>query len=316
MNASCPAVSVTSLQKRYGSIIAVSSVTFDVASGEIFGLLGANGAGKTTALECILGLRQPDGGTIQINGLDTRIYPDQARRLTGAQLQGATLQDKITPRQALDLFGSFYSESLGSGELLGRFGLQAKAEAAFATLSAGQRQRLFLALALVNHPSILVFDEPTAGLDPLARRALRDLIREMQSEGRTVLLSTHDLQEAQELCDRVAIVDRGQTVAVASPAELIDCSRSASRIIVRTVPCLAGEVVESLPDVLNAVFGERGWTLETRAPTRVLAAAMRQIEEAGVRLLEIELRGPSLEDVFIELTGRPWSDGQQTGGPA
>jgi ABC-2 type transport system ATP-binding protein len=313
-NRSCAAaISVAALWKRYGATVAVSDVTFEVAAGQIFGLLGANGAGKTTTLECILGLRQPDGGSIHINGLDIRIHAAQAKRLVGAQLQAATLQDRITPRQALDLFGSFYSQSFGSDELLARFDLEAKADVPFATLSGGLRQRLFLALALVNRPTLLVLDEPTAGLDPQARRKLRSLIGEMRSDGRTVLLSTHDLQEAHELCDRIAIMDNGRIVADGSPAELIGRSQSPARVIVRTAPCLASTVVDALPGVIQAAQSERGWILETRAPTRVLAELVRRIDEAGVRLLEVELRGPSLEDVFIELTGRPWRAGEPHG---
>ncbi len=304
------AVSTRGLRKRYGSTAAVSDVSLEVATGEIFGLLGANGAGKTTTLECILGLRQPDEGTIRINGLDIRIHGAQARRLVGAQLQGATLQDKITPRQALDLFGSFYPEPFGSGELLARFDLEAKADSPFATLSGGLRQRLFLALALVNRPALLVLDEPTAGLDPQIRRTLRGLIGAMRSDGRTVLLSTHDLQEACELCDRVAIMDSGRIIAVASPAALIARSKSPARVIVRTDPCLSGSAVEALPGVLQAAHAEGVWTLETRAPTRVLAELVRSIDDEGARLLEVEVRGPSLEDVFIELTGGARSAGE------
>src|ERR1019366_225628 len=235
---SVAAVSVVNLRKRYAATEAVCGVSFEVGVGQIVGLLGPNGAGKTTTLECVLGLRQPDAGSIHINGLDVQTHPTQAKLLVGAQLQAATLQDKITPRQALDLFGSFYSQSFGSDELLGRFDLEAKADVPFATLSGGLRQRLFLALALVNRPTLLVPDEPTAGLDPQARRKLRSLIGEMRSDGRTVLLSTHDLQEADELCDRIAIMDSGRIVAVASPAELIGRSESPARLIVRTAPCL------------------------------------------------------------------------------
>jgi ABC-2 type transport system ATP-binding protein len=307
------AVSVRGLRKRYGAAAAVCDVSFEVEAGQIFGLLGPNGAGKTTALECILGLRQSDGGSVRINGLDIRTHAAQVKRLVGAQLQGATLQDKITPRQALDLFGSFYAEPCDRDELLSRFDLVDKADVAFAALSGGQRQRLFLALALINRPTLLVLDEPTAGLDPQARRRLRSLIGEMRREGRTVLLSTHDLQEANELCDRVAILDRGRIIAVASPAELIGRSESPSRLTVRTAPCLASTVVDALPGIMQAVHGERGWILETHAPHRVLAELVRRTDEGGARLLEVELRGPSLEDVFLELTGRPWSAGEPRG---
>jgi ABC-2 type transport system ATP-binding protein len=306
-------VAVADLWKRYGVTEAVCGVSFEVVGGQIFGLLGPNGAGKTTTLECILGLRQPDAGSIRINGLDLRTHTIQAKRLVGAQLQEATLQDKITPRQALDLFGSFYPQSFASDELLGRFDLEAKADVPFATLSGGQRQRLFLALALINRPTLLVLDEPTAGLDPQARRQLRTLIREMRTEGRTVLLSTHDLEEAGQLCDQIAIMDGGRIIAVAPPAELIDRARAPARVIVRTAPPLASATVGSLPGVVGAVYGDCGWILDTPAPNRLLADLVRRADEAGAELLDVELRRPSLEDVFIELTGHPWSGGNEQG---
>jgi len=300
------AVSVKDLWKRYGSTAAVAGATFDVPAGQIFGLLGPNGAGKTTTLECILGLRQPDAGSIQVNGLDIRTHAAQSKRLVGAQLQSAALQDKITSRQALDLVGSFYAESFPADELLARFGLEAKADAPFATLSGGLRQRLFLALALVNRPALLVLDEPTSGLDPQTRRSLRSLIRDLRSDGRTVLLSTHDLQEAHDLCDQIAILDSGRIVAGGSPAELIGRSQSPSRVIVRTDPCLDLAILNALPGVASAARDGHACRLETRAPVGVLAALVRCIDEAGARLLEVQVREPSLEDVFIELTGRPW----------
>jgi ABC-2 type transport system ATP-binding protein len=309
---SVAAVSVVNLRKRYGATEAVCGITFEVGVGQIFGLLGPNGAGKTTTLECVLGLRQPDAGSIHINGLDVQTHPTQAKLLVGAQLQAATLQDKITPRQALDLFGSFYPQPFPSDELLGRFDLEAKADVPFTTLSGGQRQRLFLALALINRPSLLVLDEPTAGLDPQARRKVRTLIREVQTEGRTVLLSTHDLEEAGQLCDRIAILDSGRIIALAPPAELIGRSQAPTRVIVRTAPPLASTVVDSLPDVVGAVYGGSGWILDTRAPNRLLADLVRRADDAGAELLDVEFHRPSLEDVFIELTGRPWSGGSES----
>ena len=311
---SAAAVSVAGLWKWYGATEAVCGVSFEVQVGRIFGLLGPNGAGKTTTLECILGLRQPDRGSIRIDGLDLGTHATQAKRLVGAQLQAAALQDKITPRQALDLFGSFYAQSYDGDELLRRFDLEAKADVPFATLSGGQRQRLFLALAVINRPTLLVLDEPTAGLDPQARRKLHALIREMRSEGRTVLLSTHDLEEAGQLCDRIAIMDGGRIVTVAAPAELIGRAQAPARVIVRTAPPLESAVVDALPEVIGAIYGDRGWILETRSPNRVLADVVRRADEAGAELLDVELRRPSLEDVFIELTGRPWSGGDSPGG--
>jgi len=307
------AVSVAGLWKRYGATEAVRGISFEVGTGEIFGLLGPNGAGKTTTLECILGLRQADGGSIHIDGLDLSTHAGEAKLLVGAQLQAAALQDKITPRQALDLFASFYARSVAGDELLVRFDLVAKADAPFVTLSGGQRQRLFLALAVINRPTVLVLDEPTAGLDPQARRELRALIGGMRAEGRTVLLSTHDLQEAEQLCDRIAIMDGGRIVAVAPPAELIARSPSPARLVVRTAPDLPRAAVDALPGIAAAESADGGWILETPAPNRVLAELVRRLDEAGGELLSVELRRPSLEDVFIELTGRPWI-GEETRG--
>ena len=310
---SAAAVSVAGLSKRYGATEAVCGVSFEVGAGQIFGLLGPNGAGKTTTLECILGLRQPDSGSIQIDGLDLRTHATRAKLLVGAQLQSATLQDRITPRQALELFGSFYPQPFAADELLERFDLEDKADAPFATLSGGQRQRLFLALALINRPTLLVLDEPTAGLDPRARRTLRALIGDMRTEGRTVLLSTHDLEEAAQLCDRVAIMDGGRTIAIAPPSELIGRAGLPTRVIVRTAPRLTSTLVDSLPHVLGAVCSDGGWILDTAAPNRLLAELVRRADEVGAELLDVQLRRPSLEDVFIELTGHSWSDEREPG---
>jgi ABC-2 type transport system ATP-binding protein len=304
---SAAAVSVAGLSKRYGVTEAVCGVSFEVGAGQIFGLLGPNGAGKTTTLECILGLRQPDSGSIQIGGSDLRTHATRAKLLVGAQLQSAALQDKITPRQALELFGSFYPQPFASDELLERFDLVDKADAPFAALSGGQRQRLFLALALINRPTLLVLDEPTAGLDPQARRTLRGLIGDMRTEGRTVLLSTHDLEEAAQLCDQVAIMDDGRMIAIAPPFELIGRAKMPTRVIVRTAPRLTSTLVDSLPHVLGTVCSDCGWILDTAAPNRLLAELVRRADEAGAELLDVQLRRPSLEDVFIELTGHSWS---------
>ena len=300
------ALSVSGLWKHYGAIGAVCGVGFEVGRNQIFGLLGPNGAGKTTVLECILGLRNPDAGSIRIDGTDLRTQSARAKSQVGAQLQAAALQDRITPRQALDLFGAFYRRKYSADTLLRRFGLEDKSDASFATLSGGQRQRLFLALALVNQPTLLVLDEPTAGLDPQARRGLRALIREMRSEGRTVLLSTHDLEEAAGLCDQVAILDRGRIIAIAPPADLIGRAGSPVRVMVRTAPPLLRALVDSLPDSLGATPQDGAWVIDTNAPNRLVPELVRRTDEAGADLLDLQLRRPSLEDVFIELTGRTW----------
>jgi len=301
-------VRVRGLAKRYGPVEAVRGVSFDVAEGEIFGLLGPNGAGKTSILECLLGLRHPDSGSVAIGGIDAVGRPELARVGVGAQIQHASLQDKITPRQALGFFASFYRESAPVGELIGRFGLAAKADAPFDSLSGGQRQRLFLALAFVNNPRLVVLDEPTAGLDPQARRELRGLIGAMRAAGLAVLMSTHDLGEAHALCDRIGILNEGRIVAVGSPAELISRSSAVSRVAVRTARAIGSAQAPSLPGVVSSTVEGGTWLLGTRDVGGTVTALVRQLELDGNPLLDLQIRGPSLEDVFMELTGRPWPD--------
>jgi ABC-2 type transport system ATP-binding protein len=216
-----PALTVTGLSRRHGATLAVDGISFAVAGGEVFGLLGPNGAGKTTTIECLLGLVRPDAGSVQICGMDAQAQARAARAKTGAVLQATGLPDKITPREALQVFGAFYSHSLNTDALLGRFGLRQKQGAAYETLSGGQKQRLALALAFVGDPQLLVLDEPTAGLDVQMRRELHDHIREIKKAGRAVLLASHDMDEAQVLCDRIAVIAGGKIVATGTPADLI-----------------------------------------------------------------------------------------------
>jgi ABC-2 type transport system ATP-binding protein len=217
-------LAVQGLSRRRGAVQAADDVRFEVAAGEVFGLLGPNGAGKTTTLECVLGLIRPDAGKITIAGLD----PLAARARTGAVLQATNLQDKITPREALDLFAAFYPKPLGTSSLLERFGLSEKADAAYDTLSGGQKQRLALALAFIGDPALLVLDEPTTGLDPQMRREVQDHIAAMKEDGRAVLLATHDMAEASRLCERIAIIAQGRIIASGAPAALIAASGAAS----------------------------------------------------------------------------------------
>jgi ABC-2 type transport system ATP-binding protein len=214
-------IAVQGLSHRYGGVQAVDGVDFQVAAGEIFGLLGPNGAGKTTTLDSILGLIAPDKGRIEICGIDARADPRAARARTGAVLQSTGLQDKITPREALDLFAAFYPAPLKTDDLLARFGLVEKSGAAFDTLSGGQKQRLALALAFVGNPQLLVLDEPTTGLDPQIRREVQHHIQAMKDGGRAILLATHDMEEATRLCDRVAVIANGKIAATGTPRQLM-----------------------------------------------------------------------------------------------
>ena len=214
-------LSVTGLSRRHGAVQAVDGISFEVAAGEVFGLLGPNGAGKTTTIECLLGLVRPDAGTITVCGIDALAEAQAARAKTGAVLQATGLPDKITPREALAVFAAFYPAPVKADVLLDRFGLREKQDAAYDTLSGGQKQRLALALAFVGDPQLLVLDEPAAGLDIQMRRELHDHIGAMKAAGRAILLATHDIDEAAQLCDRIAVIAGGRIVATGAPAKLI-----------------------------------------------------------------------------------------------
>src|SRR5215211_2061924 len=214
-------VIVQDLKKRYDGVEAARGVTFEIQDGESFGMIGPNGAGKTTTLECVIGLREPDAGSIEVCGIDARRRPREVKQKIGAALQTTSLQDKITPREALTLFASFYANRAAAGELLERFGLTDKADAYFDSLSGGQRQRLALALAFVNRPELVFLDEPTSALDAQSRRELHREILRMKEEGHTVLLTTHYIDEAEQLCDRIGIIDHGRIIATGAPHELI-----------------------------------------------------------------------------------------------
>jgi ABC-2 type transport system ATP-binding protein len=210
-------VRVTNLIKHYGSLTAVDGISLEVHAGEIFGLLGPNGAGKTTTIECILGLRTPDSGAIIIDNIDAIAEPERIKQMIGAQLQATALQDKLTPREALKFFGAFYRNAIKPSQLIERFSLTEKADAPFDSLSGGQKQRLALALAFVNDPRLIFLDEPTAGLDAQSRRDLHGDILKLKADGKTVVLSTHYIEEAHRLCARIAIINAGKIVAMGTP---------------------------------------------------------------------------------------------------
>jgi ABC-2 type transport system ATP-binding protein len=296
---------IRDLVKTYGLIRAVDSVSLQVFPGEIFGLLGPNGAGKTSLLECALGLRAADSGSVQIAGLDARQHPAAVKRAIGAVLQSTALQDAITPREALDLFAAFYRRPIPTSLLLERFSLAGKADARFETLSGGQRQRLALALAFVNDPTLLFLDEPTSGLDAQVRRDLHYAIRQFRAEGRSVLLTTHYIEEAHALCDRIAILHQGRIVATGTPDELIARSPSHPRLIIRAAHPLDLAALARLPGIIAT--GETGGfvILQTRETGPAIIELVRYLSQTSNELLDLQVKQPSLEDVFIELTGTP-----------
>ena len=296
-------VIVRDLRKRFGPIEAVRGVSFDIEEGEILGLLGPNGAGKTTTVECVLGLRQPDGGEIEVCGIDARQHPREVKQRIGAALQTTALQDRITPREALALFGSFYRDRAEPQELLERFSLSDKADAAFDTLSGGQRQRLALALAFVNRPELVFLDEPTTGLDARARRDLHGDILRMKADGHTLFLTTHYIDEAQELCDRIAIIDRGSIIATGTPQELIDRSGLVPSVHVSADALLDPDLLRRLPGVTDLHCEGRDARFQAARPAPALAALTTALQDRGIEIVDLTVRQATLETVYLQLTG-------------
>jgi ABC-2 type transport system ATP-binding protein len=296
-------VVVHDLQKHYGDIHAARGVSFEIMDGEIFGLLGPNGSGKTTTLECIIGLREPDAGTIEVCGIDARLRPQEVKQKIGAALQTTSLQDKITPREALRLFGSFYRQKAAAGEMLERFALGPKADVPFDTLSGGQRQRLALALAFVNKPELVFLDEPTTGLDAQSRRELHAEVLRMKQDGHTVLLTTHYIEEAEQLCDRIAVIDHGQIIATGAPQALVAQSTAMQSVSLTTVPALDPADLSRVPGVQDLVCDAHRARFKTTAVSRTIAALMALVDERGVAISDLQVRKATLEDVFLELTG-------------
>ena len=297
-----PKVVVRDLTKKYGRVEAARGVSFEIQAGEIFGLLGPNGAGKTTTLECIIGLREPDAGTVEVCGIDARRDPRAAKQKIGAALQASALQDKITPREALALFASLYRAQSAPNPLLARFGLADKADAPFDSLSSGQRQRLALALAFVNDPELVFLDEPTSGLDAKSRRELHAAIRQMKRDGHTVLLTTHYLEEAESLCDRVAVIDKGRIVGCGPTADLIRSSAAVPSVTLTTSRPLDRHSLSGIAGLSE--LRVEGATVRFHAVqiNRTLADLVHMLEAQHVDILDLRVHRASLEDVFLELT--------------
>jgi ABC-2 type transport system ATP-binding protein len=305
-----PVIYVHSLEKHYDKVEAVKGIDFQVSEGEVFGLLGPNGAGKTSTIEILEGLRPRTGGEATVLGFDPDRQKQQLKDRIGVCLQATNLPAKIRVQEALELFGSFYTRSISAEQLLKRLQLWEKRAAYYETLSGGQKQRLALALALVNDPQLLFLDEPTTGLDPQIRLEIHGLIEEMKSEKRTVVLTTHYIEEAERLCDRVAIMDEGKIVAMGTPRELQQKSRGQSRIDIVCSQPLNQAALPPWPDALETRLADdgRSMTVHSSRPARTLFEIMKWLDQQGIQLEDVHLKRPTLEDVFVELTGKKLRD--------
>jgi ABC-2 type transport system ATP-binding protein len=297
-------VVVENLFKSYGTVQAVADVSFSVHRGEVFGLLGPNGAGKTTTVEMIEGLRRPDGGLLRVCGYDPVTQTDQVKQRIGVGLQSTALPDKIRAREALELFASFYARRASSDDLLSMVSLTEKATAYFDTLSGGQKQRLAIALALVNDPEVVILDEPTSGLDPQSRRELHGIIDQLRERDKTVILTTHYIEEAEKLCDRVGIIDHGKIIALATPRELIADSQGHARVELRTASPLDLGRMRQIPFVASISEHQGAYLLKTADAPRTVIELIKLLEAEGGEIVDLHITRPTLEDVFIELTGR------------
>jgi ABC-2 type transport system ATP-binding protein len=303
-----PVIHVRDLRKSYGAVEAVAGVTFDVARGEVFGLLGPNGAGKTTTVEILEGLRVPDGGEVSVLGVDVRRDATALKERIGVALQTAALYPKLTVSELLELFGSFYRRSRPVGELLDLLDLGEKRTARTTELSGGQRQRLSVALALVNDPELVFLDEPTTGLDPAARRSLWDIIEDLKAGGKSVLLTTHYLEEAEILCDRVAIMDHGRILELGTVDELVARRFQERAVRFDRVDGLDDAALAGLPGV-DKVSADGGAQLLYTADVPATIGALLALADArGFEPANLAVRRPTLEDVFLALTGRGLRD--------
>jgi ABC-2 type transport system ATP-binding protein len=303
---SASAISVRGLRKSYGEFEAVRGIDFEVAPGEVFGLLGPNGAGKTTTVEILEGLRPRTAGEVRVLGFDPASETMAVKDRIGVSLQATNLPEKIKAVEAITLFSAFYSRAADPVELLKRLQLWEKREALYSTLSGGQRQRLALALALVNDPQILFLDEPTTGLDPQVRHEIHALIEEMKQRRTTILLTTHYIEEAERLCDRVAIVDEGRIIAIGTPRELQQRILGHARVEVATIEPMP----EPWPGTETAVFSEdrRKLSVSSERPAKTVSELVKWLESSCCELADLHIHRPTLEDVFLQLTGKTLRD--------
>ena len=298
-------IEVTGLTKRYGGSRAravVDEISFHVDQGEIFGILGPNGAGKTTAVECMEGLRRRDSGQVRILGLDPRTDGHRLHQRIGVQLQETQLPEKLKVWEALEMYASFYPNPADWRELLTRWGLTEKANTSFAKLSGGQKQRLFIALALVGNPEVVFLDELTAGLDPGARRATWDLISQVRAQGVTVVLVSHFMDEVEELCDRVAILEQGRIAALDTPAGLVDRAGGEYRVRFRPMAPLDEQSLAALPGVVSVT--RRGAQVDVSGTGDFASAVTAELARRQVVVADLRIEGRSLDSAYVALTGR------------
>jgi ABC-2 type transport system ATP-binding protein len=301
-----PAISVQDLRKNYGAVEAVRGIDLEVPSGEVFGLLGPNGAGKTTTIEILEGLRPRTSGKVSVLGFDPAVETKEIKNRIGVCLQATNLPDKMKVHEALELFDAFYTRHSDRDQILKRLQLWDKKDAQYKTLSGGQKQRVALALALLNDPALLFLDEPTTGLDPQVRHEIHGVIQELKENRRTILITTHYIEEAERLCDRVAIIDAGKIIELGTPREI------QQRVLGHSLVEVTGNQAMPLDQLPDALRDEKhatrddGRTLsvQTDAPAAVIVELVKWIDQHGLRLVDIHLKRPTLEDVFIELTGK------------
>ncbi|MEZ0239810.1 MAG: ATP-binding cassette domain-containing protein [Chloroflexota bacterium] len=302
-----PVIRVRGLVKRYGDLVAVDGIDFDVAGGEVFGLLGPNGAGKTTTVEILEGLRKPDGGTATVLGHDVGDGKALKPRI-GVSLQTAALYPRLTVGELIDLFRSFYLNPRSTDELIDLLELGERRDAQTQVLSGGQGQRLGVALALVNDPEVVFLDEPTTGLDPAARRQLWDIVRQLRSEGRSVLLTTHYMEEAEVLCDRLAIMDHGRILEMGTVGELVSKRFKERAVRLDVTDQLADDELAALPAVVSVKRDEVEILLYTADVAATIGALLALCDARGVEPGDLGVRRATLEDVFLDLTGRALRD--------
>lgn len=298
------AVEVKDLTKRYGDLVAVNQISFTIEEGEIFGLLGPNGAGKTTTLEMIEGLRKPDSGWIQVSGIDVSRKADKLKEIIGVQLQSTSIYDRIKVGEVIALFSNYYPNHLQIAEILEKVSLNEKKNSYVDSLSGGQKQRLALALAMVNDPKVLFLDEPTTALDPQARRNVWEIIEGLSKKGKTIILNTHYMEEAERLCERVGIMDHGKIMALDSPANLIVKQDLDSAIEFNCSNETCKEFFENLPQVSKVTQDGKHFIVHTREASALLSDIVHLNEQQQLNVDNITTRSATLEDVFLDLTGR------------